>query len=159
MTVDDFTLARAVHLLALVHWIGGVTMVTSIVLPRARTLPDARAAIAAFEMFEGRFAAQARISILLAGLSGFYMLHKLQAWTRLLEPASWWLALMVAVWAVFALMVFMLEPLLVHRLFHSYALRDKDRAFGWAIRLHAVALIASIIAIAAGVLGAHGALP
>ena len=158
MMIDDFTLARAVHVLALVHWIGGVTMVTTIVLPRARALPDARAALAAFEMFEGRFAAQARFSILLAGLSGFYMLHKLQAWARLLDPAFWWLALMVAVWAVFALMVFVLEPLLVHRLFSDYALRDKERAFAWAIRLHAVALTASAVAIAAGVLGAHGAL-
>jgi uncharacterized membrane protein len=159
MTIDDFTLARAIHVLALVHWIGGVTMVTSIVLPRARALPDARAAIAAFEMFEARFAAQARVSILLAGLSGFYMLHKLQAWTRLLEPAAWWLMLMIAVWGIFALMVFVLEPLLVHRVFHDYALRDKERAFAWAIRLHAVALIASIVAIIVGVLGAHGALP
>ena len=86
------------------------------------------------------------------------MLEKLHAWARLLEPASWWLALMVAVWAVFALMVFVLEPLLVHRLFSDYALRDKDHAFAWAIWLHAVALTASCVAIAAGVLGAHGAL-
>ena len=42
MTIDDFALARAVHVLALVHWIGGVAMVTTIVLPRARALADAR---------------------------------------------------------------------------------------------------------------------
>ena len=113
MTIDDFAIARAVHVLALVHWLGGVTMVTTIVLPRARAMADARAALAAFEMFEGRFAAQARFSILLAGLSGFYMLDKLHAWSRLLDAASWWLLLMLAVWAVFALMVFVLEPLVV----------------------------------------------
>src|SRR5665811_2616187 len=110
MTIDDFALARAVHVLALVHWIGGVAMVTTIVLPRARALADARAALAAFEAFEGRFAVQARFSILLAGLSGFYMLDKLQAWARLLEPASWWLALIVAARGVFARMVLVLEP-------------------------------------------------
>ena len=71
------------------------------------------------------------------------MLDKLQAWARLLDPAFWWLALMVAVWTVFALMVFVLEPLVVHRLFHDYALRDKERAFALAIQLHAVALAAS----------------
>ncbi len=159
MMIDDFTLARAVHVLALVHWIGGVAVVTTIVLPRARTLPDARAALAAFELFEGRFAAQARVSILLAGLSGFYMLEKLQAWGRLLDPAFWWLTLMVVVWVVFALMVFAFEPIVVHRLFHDYALRDKDSAFALAIRLHAAALAITGVAIAAGVLGAHGALP
>ena len=157
--MNDFVLARVLHVIGVVLWIGGVAMVTTIVLPRARALPDARAALAAFEMFEGRFAAQVRFSILLAGLSGLYMLDKLQAWARLLDPAFWWLALMLAVWAVFALMVFVLEPLVVHRLFHDYALRDKDRAFALAIRLHTVALAVSAVAIAAGVLGAHGALP
>jgi Na+/proline symporter len=58
---------------------------------------------------------------------------------------------MVAVWAVFALMVFVLEPLVVHRLFHDYALRDKERAFALAIWLHAVALTVAVVAIAAGV--------
>ena len=159
MTFDDFAIARALHVLALVHWIGGVTMVTTIVLPRARAIPDARAALAAFEMFEGRFATQARFSILLAGLSGFYMLDRLHLWARLLDPASWWLLLMLAVWAVFALMVFVLEPLVVHRLFHDYALRNKERAFALAIWLHAFALAVSGVAIAAGVLGSHGALP
>jgi uncharacterized membrane protein len=41
--MDDFALARALHVLALVHWIGGVAMVTTIVLPRARVLTNARA--------------------------------------------------------------------------------------------------------------------
>ena len=159
MRIDDFALARALHVVALVHWIGGVAMVTTIVLPRARALPDALAALRAFEAFEGRFAAQARYSILFAGLSGFYMLDKLQAWARLLDPTYWWLGLMVVVWAVFALMVYVLEPLIVHRLFYDYARRDKERAFALAIRLHAVALTISSVAIAAGVLGAHGALP
>jgi uncharacterized membrane protein len=154
MTIDDLALARAVHMLALVRWIGGVAMVTTIVLPHARALANARAALAAFVAFEGRFAVQPRFSILLAGPSGFYMPDKLQAWARLLDPAFWWLMLMVAVWAAFALMVFVLEPLFVHRLFHDYALRDKERAFALAIRLHAVALTVSGVAIAGGVLGA-----
>src|SRR5579863_3152613 len=125
--IDDFAVARALHVLALVHWIGGVAMVTTIVLPRARALADAHAALTAFEAFEGPFATQARFSILLAGLSGFYMLNKMQAWALLLDPAFWWLALMVAVWAVFATMVYVFEPLVIHLLFHAYALRDKDR--------------------------------
>jgi uncharacterized membrane protein len=157
--IDDFAVARALHVLALVHWIGGVAMVTTIVLPRARALADAHAALTAFEAFEGPFAAQARFSILLAGLSGFYMLNKFQTWTILLDPAFWWLALMVAVWAVFALIVFVLEPLVLHRLFHDYALLDKHRAFSLAIRLHALALTISCVAIVAGVLGSLGALP
>jgi len=157
--INDFAVARALHVLALVHWIGGVALVTTIVLPRARALANAHDALAAFKAFEGPFAAQARVSILLVGLSGFYMLIKLQAWTLLLDPAFWWLALMVVVWTAFVLIVFVLEPLVVNRLFHDYALRNKDRAFSLAIRLHAAALTISCVAIMAGVLGSQGALP
>lgn len=82
-----------------------------------------------------------------------------QGWMWLMDPEHWWLMLMVAVWSIFALMVFVLEPLVVHRLFHDFILRDKERALALAIRLHALALAISTVAIAAGVLGAHGALP
>jgi uncharacterized membrane protein len=156
--LDDLALARAVHVLALVHWIGGVAAVTTIVLPRARAMRDAGAAMQAFEDFERRFAAQARVSVLLAGASGLYMVARLDAWDLFRHAAFWWLQLMLAVWLVFALMIYVLEPLAVHRLFHDYALRDRERAFAWAIWLHAVALAVSALAIAAGVLGAHGAL-
>jgi uncharacterized membrane protein len=159
MTIDDISVARAIHVLALVHWIGGVAVVTTIVLPSARRLPEARDAVAAFETFERPFAFQARISILLAGLSGGYMLTRLDAWSRFEYVSFWWIHLMVVVWIVFALMVYVLEPLVIHRRFRDLAIRDKDSAFALATRLHAIALGIAVIAIGAGVLGAHGALP
>jgi len=159
MTIDDLALARAIHVLALVHWIGGVAAVTTIVLPRARRMADARDAVAAFEGFERRFAPQARVSIALAGLSGVYMLAKLDAWSRFQYASFWWLHLMVAVWCLFAILIYVLEPLVIHRVFHDLALRHPDRALAGATRLHAVALFVSALAIGAGVLGAHGGLP
>lgn len=158
MMIDDLALARAIHILALVHWIGGVGVVTTIVLPRARELPDARDAVAAFEAFEQRFAQQARVSIFLAGLSGVYMLMKLDAWDRFQYSSFWWMHLMVAVWVLFALMIYVLEPIVIHKLFHQFALRQKDRAFALATLFHVLALLISAVAIAAGVLGAHGGL-
>jgi len=159
MTIDDLALARAVHVLALVHWIGGVAAVTMIVLPLARRKADATDALATFEEFERRFAPQARVSILLAGLSGAYMLDKLDGWSRFQSASFWWMHLMLAVWGLFALMIYVLEPLAIHRVFHRLALRQPDRAFTLAIRLHAVALCVSALTIGAGVLGAHGGLP
>jgi len=159
MFVDALTVARAVHILAIVHWIGGVSVVTTIVLPHARRLTDASTAIEAFEAFERRFAKQARISILITGLSGIYMLFVLNAWHRLTQLSFWWLHLMVAIWLLFAVMVYVLEPLFVHDRFRSMALENPDGAFTLATRLHAVALVASAIAIGVGILGAHGALP
>jgi len=158
MLVEYVAVARAIHVLALVHWIGGVAIVTTIVLPAARKLPDSSEAIAAFERFEGRFAAQVRISIALVGLSGLYMLYAFDAWDRFEYLSFWWLHLMVAVWAAFALMVYVFEPLLIHRVFHELVLRDKNRAFMIAIRLHSAALAISAVAIGGAVLGAHGGL-
>jgi uncharacterized membrane protein len=159
MTIDDLALARAIHVLALVHWIGGLGVVTTIVLPQARALPGAQDAVAAFEAFERRFASQVRISILLVGLSGLYMLAKFDAWDRFQYAAFWWLDLMVIVWMLFALMVYVLEPLVLHRRFREFALHDKNRAFAAATGFHAVALLISAVAVVAGVLGAHGGLP
>src|SRR5262245_34123873 len=159
MVIDDLALARAIHVLALVHWLGGVAVVTTIVLPRAHALLDAHEAVAAFEAFEQRFASQVRISILLAGLSGAYMLAKIGAWNSLQHASFWWLHLMIAVWILFAVVVYVLEPLVLHRLFHEFALRTKDRTCAVAIGLHAIALILAALALSAGVIGAHGGLP
>ena len=158
MMIDDFALARAIHVLALVHWIGGVAIVTTIVLPSARRLPNENEALAAFEAFELRFARQARISILLIGLSGVYMLTKLDAWNYFKYASFWWLHLMVAVWVLFALMIYVLEPFVIHRLFREFAMRNKDSAFAVATILHAVVLIISAFAIGAGLIGAHSGL-
>lgn len=159
MMIDGLALARAIHVLALVHWIGGVAVVTTIVLPHARALRTAEDAVVAFEAFERRFASQVRVSILLVGLSGLYMVAKLDAWSRFAYAAFWWLDLMIAVWTMFAVMVFVLEPLVLHRRFHAFALNNKERAFTAAMWFHAAALVISAFAIAAGVLGAHGGLP
>jgi len=156
--LDGLTLTRAIHVVAIVHWIGGVCAVTTIVLPRARRLPDSAAAMALFEEFESRFARQVRISVLLTGLSGLYMLHALHAWARLSELSFWWLHLMIAVWITFAIVVYLFEPLFLHANFRKLTSGDSKKAFALAQSLHNVALTISAFTIAAGVLGAHGAL-
>jgi hypothetical protein len=52
----------------------------------------------------------ARVSILLAGLSGAYMLIKLDAWDRFQYASFWWMHLMVAVWILFAFMITFWNP-------------------------------------------------
>jgi len=162
MFLDALTLARAVHVLAIVHWIGGVSVVTTIVLPQTRRLGKGATGIEAFEAFEAferRFAKQARISILITGLSGIYMLFALNAWDRFTQLSFWWLHLMVAVWLLFAVVVYVLEPLFLHKRFRSMALENPDRTFEFAMRAHVAALVGSAVTIGVGILGAHGALP
>ncbi len=156
--MDDLTIARALHVLAIVHWIGGVSMVTLVLLPGLiRTVP-ASERLTLFELIEGRFAFQARISTVLAGASGFWMTHRLAAWDRFADPRFWWMHAMVAVWAIFTVVLFLAEPLFLHRWFHERATRDPDGTFRLVLRLHVVLLTASLVTVAAGMLGAHGAL-
>lgn len=151
------TIARALHVLAIVHWIGGVSMVTLVLLPGLRQVPvDKRLGL--FEMIEGRFAFQARVSTLVAGLAGFYMTHELGAWYRFTDPRFWWMHAMVAVWAIFTFMLYVAEPLFLHRWFHERATRDPEGTFRRVQRMHMGLLTISLITVGASVLGAHGGL-
>jgi uncharacterized membrane protein len=156
--MDDIAIARALHVLAVVHWIGGVALITLVILPaiRRRVAPGERLAL--FEAIEGRFAGQARVSTALAGAAGFYMTWRLDAWDRFAEPGFWWMHAMVAVWALFTLMLFVAEPWFLHRWFHQRAARDPEGTFALVQRLHGVLLAASAVTVAGAVLGAHGML-
>jgi uncharacterized membrane protein len=155
--MDVHVLARVLHVLAVVHWIGGVAMVTLVILPQLRALPSADR-IAMFERLEGGFGTQAKLSTLLAGLSGLWMLWLTDGWGLFLLPDYWWLHLMVAVWAIFTLVLFVLEPLVLHRWFHTRATSDPDGTFALVLRLHRVLLTLSALAVAGAVQGAHGGL-
>jgi uncharacterized membrane protein len=155
--MDVHVLARVIHVLAVVHWIGGVSMVTLVILPQMRLLP-ASERIATFEQIEGRFGGQAKLSTLAAGLSGLWMLWLTDGWGLFLLPSYWWLHLMVAVWAIFTLVLFVLEPWFLHRWFRRRALTDPEGTFALVLRLHRVLLTLSAVAVAGAVHGAHGRL-
>lgn len=158
MPLDDLTIVRALHVVAVVHWIGGVSMVTLVILPGLiRSVPPVER-LRIFEAIEGRFGRQARISTLIAGLTGFYMTHRLGAWYRFADPSFWWMHTMVATWAIFTVVLFIAEPLYLHRWFHVRAESDPERSFLLVARLHIALLTLSLVTVAAAVLGAHGAL-
>ncbi len=156
--MDDLTLVRALHVLAVVHWIGGVTMVTAVILPAIRRLAEPARRLALFEAIEGRFAAQAKVSVTVAGLSGLYMTHRLDAWDRFFEPGYWWMHAMVLVWLLFTAILFVAEPLVLHAWLREQAAHDPDRTFALVQRAHWLLLAASAVTTAAAVLGAHGML-
>jgi len=156
--MDSLAIARALHVLAVVHWIGGVSMVTLVILPGLSRGDPAPARVGLFEAIEGRFAKQARISTLVAGLSGLYMTYRLDAWERFADPMFWWMDAMVAIWAIFTVMLFIAEPLFLHRRFREQASRDPEGTFRKAQRLHIALLTLSLATVGGAVLGAHGAL-
>jgi len=156
--LDDVTIARALHVLAVVHWIGGVSLVTLVILPAIRRLARPAEQLATFEAIEGRFSFQAKISVTIAGLTGFYMTERLDAWHRFLEPGYWWMHAMVLIWLVFTIVLFVAEPLFLHAWFRARAERQPARTFRLVQRAHIALLLAAAVTTAAAVLGSHGLL-
>jgi uncharacterized membrane protein len=152
----DWIVARVLHVVGVVLWIGGVAMVTTVLLPAARRLRSPQERVELFEQIEAGFARQARWTTLLTALSGFYLAYVLDAWDRFSQPAYWWMHAMVLVWAVFTFMLFVLEPLWLHRWFREAARRDPDRTFALIQRLHWLLLSLSLLTIAGAVAGSHG---
>jgi uncharacterized membrane protein len=154
--MDNVTIARAIHVAAIVLWIGGVAMVTTVLLPAVRHFKSADERVAFFETVERRFAWQARVTTLIAGASGFYMVDRLGLWTSFFSIEYWWLAAMVLVWLLFTTMLFVAEPLFLDRWFQKRAKLAPEPTFALIQRLHWVLLILSLITIFGAVAGSHG---
>jgi len=154
--IDVFVLARAVHVLGVVLWIGGVAFVTLILLPALKTIADGEQRLSLFEQLEGRFANQARIVTVITGVAGFWMVEFMDVWQRYQLVEYWWMHLMTFIWAIFTLVLFVLEPLVLHRVFHKKATQDSDRAFNLIHRMHKILLSLSLIAVLGAVAGSHG---
>ena len=65
--MTDLALARALHVLAVVLWIGGVGMVTTVLLPAIRRSYPAAERFTVFHALEERFARQARVTPAIGG--------------------------------------------------------------------------------------------
>lgn len=154
--MEDFIVARVLHVLGVVLWIGGVAFVTLVLLPAVKRMRDPADRVRFFESVESGFARQARATTLLTGLSGFYLVHSFQAWGRFADVHFWWMHAMVLIWALFTLMLFVLEPLWLHRWFQARAQRDPEGTFSIIVRLHRVLLVVSLVTIAGAAAGSHG---
>jgi uncharacterized membrane protein len=154
--MDGLAIARAVHVLAVVLWIGGVAMVTTVLLPAIRRLKAPGERLEFFAAVERRFAWQARVTTLLVGLSGFYMVDRADLWDRFGSLDYWWMHAMVCVWLLFMAMLFVAEPLFLHRWLQARAKAAPDATFVLIQRLHWVLLVLSAIAILGAVAGSHG---
>jgi len=130
--------------------------VTCVVLPAVTRLAEPARRIAVFEEIEGRFSLQAKFSVTLAGLAGAYMVHRLDAWDRFLDARLWWMHAMVLIWAIFTFVLFVAEPLFLHRWFHRRAAVDPEGTFARLRTAHWVLLTLSLVTVAGAVLGAHG---
>ena len=156
--MESWAIARALHVIGVVLWIGGVAMVTLVLLPAVRRRHAAVDALEFFEQVEHGFARQSRWMTLLVGATGFYLMHALDLWHRFTDARYWWMSAMVLVWALFTLMLFVLEPLFLHRWFSARARRDPQGTLRLVQNMHRWLLLLSLLTIGGAVAGAHGAL-
>ena len=153
---DLFVLARTIHVVAIVFWIGGVAFITTVLLPTINKVVDKEQRVLLFEQLEHKFAWHAKLATLVTGVSGYYMLDFLNAWQRYQEMQYWWLHLMSFVWLIFSLVLFVLEPLFLHRWFIEQAKQDSNKSFKLLQKMHYILLSISILAVVGAVGGSHG---
>jgi uncharacterized membrane protein len=156
LVMHDLAIARAIHVLAVVVWIGGVAMVTTVILPMVRGAPMPAEGQVLLEAVERRFIWQARIATLLVAASGFYMVQRIDLWDRFRNIEFWWMHAMVLLWVIFTFILFIGEPLAAraHRKHGSPPASKRRLSFmQW---LHWVLLLLSAITVLAAVAGSQG---
>jgi uncharacterized membrane protein len=152
--MDDLTIARTLHVLAVVMWIGGVAFVTTVAMPSIRRDHKPSQRLSAFGRFEGRFAPQARLWVALAGSSGFWMVYRAGMWDRFIDLRYWWMHAMTGLWVLFAAMLFLIEPLHLHR--RMATSRSPARDFIWLERMHRLLTGIATVTVLGAVAGSHG---
>jgi uncharacterized membrane protein len=151
-----FIVARVFHVLAIVVWIGGVALVTTVIFPIMRRLDSNEQKVRLFQQIESRFRPQAGAAWLIVGVSGLYMVASLKAWDRFVSIHYWWMDAMVALWLLFGLMLFIIEPLVVGPRLVKELRSKPDKALARVEGLHWILLTLSLLVIAAVVAGVHG---
>ncbi|HLK86533.1 MAG TPA: hypothetical protein VKT27_08495 [Candidatus Binataceae bacterium] len=155
MSYRLFVIARALHVLSLVVWIGGLGMVTTVILPALRRLDSSAQQAWLFDRVERRFRPQAQVAWAIVGASGLYMLAWLRAWARLIDIRYWWMDAMIALWLAFGAVLFVAEPLILGPRLRDGMNAEVLRRFQI---LHWVLLIVSLSVIGVVIAGIYGVL-
>lgn len=154
MMIDDFTFARVLHVVSIVGWIGGVWFVTFVVMPAIARAEAPADRLHAFHKIEQGFSVQAKVWVLMAGASGFWMTWRGDMWWRFAEPAYWWMSAMFFLWLVFFLMLFVAEPLFLHRRMANSKTPERD--FHLMVQAHRILSVIALATTTGAMAGAHG---
>jgi uncharacterized membrane protein len=154
--MDSLTLARTLHVLAVVIWIGGVSIVTTILLPAVRRRELGGDWLTAFRVIERRFVWQARAAIIVVGATGFYMIAKADLWGRFRSTDDWWMHAMIGLWTIFAIALFVVEPFFIDGRLTRWANQRPNAVLAALAWVHLVLLALSLITIFGAIAGSHG---
>lgn len=144
----DYVIALSIHILSVVIWIGGVSFVTLITFPMILRMDKSLEMVMMFQGVEHRFGKIAKVMVILAGLSGFYLLY-----IKGLSLGVW---IMMSVWAFYASLLFGLEKLIFRKLFSKPDQQaDMKKVFNLLQTFHWVVLGLSFLAVVAGIYAGH----
>ena len=131
-------------------------MVTTVLLPAVQRHVRPGEQVEFFEQIESRFAAQARWTTALVGVTGFWLTWRFGLWSRFAEAHFWWMHAMVGVWLLFMFVLFIAEPLILHRRVSASVRTQPERTFARLHRAHWVLLTLSVVTILGAVAGSQG---
>ncbi len=144
----EYVVALTIHVLSVVIWIGGVSFVTLVTFPMILRMDKSLEMVMMFQGTEHRFGKIAKVMVILAGLSGFYLLNE--------KGLSFGVWIMIIVWAFYAALLFGLEKVIFKKLFDKPGEKaDMTKVFNILQTFHWVVLGLSFIAVAAGVYAGH----
>jgi putative copper export protein len=143
-----YVIALIIHVLSIVVWIGGVAFVTMITFPMILRVDKSLEQVMMFQGVEHRFGKIAKVMVILAGLSGLYLIFE-----KGMSKGVW---IMIVLWTVYASLLFGLEKMIFKKLFSKPGEQaDMKKVFNFLQGFHWVVLALSLFAIAAGIYEAH----
>ncbi|MEF9425814.1 MAG: hypothetical protein L0956_01040 [Candidatus Mariimomonas ferrooxydans] len=144
-----YIISLIIHVLSVVIWIGGVAFVTLIIFPMIQRTNNSLEQVLMFQGVEHRFSRIAKVLVILAGLSGFYLIYE--------KGISFGIWIMIIIWTIYASLLFFLEKRLFKRLFSQTPEKQisTEKIFFRLQVFHWVILILGFSAIAAGIWTAH----
>ncbi|RJQ18087.1 MAG: hypothetical protein C4560_07880, partial [Nitrospiraceae bacterium] len=99
-----YVIALTIHVLSIIIWIGGVSFVTMITFPMIQRADSSLEQVMMFQGTEHRFVKIAKAMVILAGLSGLYLIK-----VKGMSFGAW---IMIFVWTFYASLIFGLEKII-----------------------------------------------
>ena len=144
-----YVIALTIHVLSVVIWIGGVSFVTLVTFPMILRMDKSLEMVLMFQGVEHRFGKIAKVMVILAGLSGLYLINE-----KGISGIGVWI--MIFVWVFYASLLFGLEKLMFKKLFGKPGDQtDMKKVFNILQGFHWIVLGLSFLAIAAGIYAGH----
>lgn len=154
----DIVLALIIHFIAASLWVAGVGMLVYKLLPEIRNSTPPWKRLAAFYAIETRFAWPARAVVIASGVTGFFLMFRMDMWSRAHDDGMWWMHTMIFTWCLVFSMIYVIEPVWLNKYLDSRAQTDAEGAFRLVEMVHRTLAGLSVLSILGALAGSAGLL-